>query len=96
MWVTIIGRGQTVRLLAVGPGSIPTAYPDFFETHSLWRNALLSLGIVERALVLPQSNMLAFIDFPMGKLILSKEWDWRTGGRNGRMLESRNWDSYVK
>ena len=33
-----------------------------FGTHSLWRDTLLSLDIVGRALVLTQSNVLHFVD----------------------------------
>ena len=35
----------------------PTACPRFLETHSLWKDILLSLDIVGSALELPRSNV---------------------------------------
>ena len=61
-----------------------------FRTHSLWTDTLLSLDIVGRALVLPQSNM----PYPL--------WGVNGGSgrgegrRNGRRRGSGNWDWYVK
>ena len=57
LWVTVVWLGQAVGPLAVGAGLIPTACTGFFGTHSLWRNTLLSLNIVSRTLVLPQTNV---------------------------------------
>ena len=49
-------------------------------TDSLWRNTLLNIDIVGKALVLPQSNMLDFGDYPLEALpSLSSGWD--VGGR---------------
>ena len=49
-------------------GSETTVYPYclfwLFGTHSLWRDTLLSLDIVGRALVLPQSDVLDFVCSP--------------------------------
>ena len=49
-----------------------------FGTHSLWRDTLLSLDIVGRAVVLSQSNALDFVDFPWEALpSLRSEWGVR-------------------
>lgn len=44
-----------------------------FETHSLWRDALLSLDAGRRSLVLPQLEMPGFVNSPR-KALLSLEW----------------------
>ena len=41
-----------------------------FGTHSLWRDTLLSLDIVGRILVMPQSNALDFADSPLEVICL--------------------------
>ena len=70
--------------LALRPGFIPTACSGF-GTHSLWRDSLHSLDIVGRVLVLPQSNVLDFVDSPRKSLpSLRCQWGlrWGMGGRN--------------
>lgn len=52
-----------------------------FGAYSLWRDALLSLDTVGRALVLPQDDMTDFVDFPMGGFTLS---EWMGNGVEGR------------
>ena len=39
----------------------------YFGAHSFWRDTLLSLDIAGRALVLPQSDVLGYVDSPLGK-----------------------------
>ena len=50
-----------------------------------------------RALVLPQSDVTDFVDFPKGSLTFSEEWKrGRMGGRCRRMRGSDNWNWYVR
>ena len=81
MWVTVVWLGQT-ESLAVRPGFIPTALYWIFGAHFLWRDTLLSLDIVGRALVLPQSNVIDFVDFPWKTLpSLRSGWGVGWGGK---------------
>ena len=52
-----------------------------FEIHALWRDTLLSLDIAGRTLDLSQSNVLDFIDSPMGSLTLSESGGGKVGGK---------------
>ena len=54
--VTVAWLGQTEGPLAMAPGFIPPSCTGFLGTYSLLIYIFLSLDIVERALVLPQSK----------------------------------------
>lgn len=55
-----------------GPDSRTRTYPAYvnwpFGTHCLWWEAFLSLDIVRRGLVLPQFDILDFVDSPVEAL----------------------------
>lgn len=84
-------------------GSEIRIYPDClfwdFVAHSLWRVTLLSPDIVGRALVLPQNNVLDFVESPWEALLsLRSGWwvEWGEGGGKERRGGNGNWDLYVK
>ena len=57
----------------------PYCLCGLFGSHSLWRNTLLSLNTVVRALVQPQSNVLDFGNSPW-EALPSLRSEWGTDG----------------
>lgn len=60
-----------------------------FVAHFLWRDTLLSLDTVGRALVLPQSNVLDFVDSPW-EVLSSLRSGWESGVAGTGGGESEN------
>ena len=64
MWETVMNLGLSVRHLAVGPRPIPWSMSKLIGAHSLWWDAMLSLDVGARDLVLAQLNVPVFVDIP--------------------------------
>ena len=57
---------------------------------------MFSLDIVGRALVLPQCNVIDFVDFPWESLPFLNVNKQVGGGRSRKWVMRGNWDSYIK
>ena len=60
---------------------------------------MISLDIVDRALIMPQSDELDFVDSPweaFPSLRSGRRVEWEEGGGSGRRKKSGTWDWYVK
>ena len=71
MWGTVVRLGQSVGPLVVGPGLSLVLDLAFRSTFSL-HQYLPQLDIVGRALILPGSEVLDFVDSPWEALALLK------------------------
>ena len=97
MWVTVVWLGQSVEPLAVGPG--PYCLNWLFGDYSFWMDIWFYLDIVGRALVLPQSHVLDFVDSPWEALpSLRSGWGLGLGVREGswrEQKEERKWEMHL-
>ena len=87
---------------ATGSGTriYPYCLHWLFGTHSVWMDTLFSLDIEGRALVLPQNNVVGFVDSlweALPSLRSGSGMEWQGEGRGTiRRGKSGDWDLYVK